>query len=77
MIETGGEPEVLNSPDGESQDDYEEEAIEELSGEILDEVILEKGGIHFINSKVLNPDRETEKDLDADFRKLVDSVIKD
>jgi hypothetical protein len=76
MVETKGEPELLNSLDGSSPDDYEE-ALEELSDEILDEVILEKGGIHFINSKAFNPDRETEKNLDADFRKLVDSVIKD
>jgi hypothetical protein len=42
----------------------------------ISEVILERNGVHFINNRVFNPDKETEKNLDSDFRKLVDSVIK-
>jgi hypothetical protein len=40
-----------------------------------DEVILERDGIHFINSRVLNPDRETKKTLDRTFLNLVESLI--
>ncbi|MDR1318269.1 MAG: hypothetical protein LBJ90_01475 [Treponema sp.] len=42
----------------------------------ISEVVLERNGIHFINNRVFSPDKETEKNLDPDFRKLVDSVIK-
>jgi hypothetical protein len=41
----------------------------------IGEVILERNGLHFINNRVLSPDRETEKNLDPEFRKLVDSVV--
>jgi hypothetical protein len=42
----------------------------------ISEVILERNGLHFINNRVFNPDRETEKNLDSDFKKLVNSVIR-
>jgi hypothetical protein len=75
LYEETGEPEVLNILEDESPvDDIAD--VEELS-DTAEEIILEKNGIHFINSNVLSPDRETEKNLDAEFRKLVDSVIKD
>jgi hypothetical protein len=41
----------------------------------INETILERNGLHVINSRVFSPDRETEKNLDSDFKKLVDSVI--
>jgi hypothetical protein len=40
------------------------------------EVILEQGGVHYINRGVMAPDRETIKKLDQDFLHLVDSVLK-
>ncbi|GHV90102.1 hypothetical protein AGMMS50268_06050 [Spirochaetia bacterium] len=38
-------------------------------------VILERNGIHFINSSILKPGRDMEKNLDSEFKKLVDSVL--
>ena len=38
-------------------------------------VIEEREGIHYISDNVLKPDPETD-DLDRDFKKLVDSIIK-
>jgi hypothetical protein len=40
-----------------------------------DEVILERDGIHYINSRFMHPGEETEKTLDKKFLDLIDSVI--
>jgi hypothetical protein len=40
------------------------------------EVILERNGIHYINNRMLNPDKDTEKTLNPKFLNLVESVIK-
>jgi hypothetical protein len=40
-----------------------------------DEVILERDGLHIINSRALNPDAETKKTLDHQFLNLVESLI--
>jgi hypothetical protein len=40
----------------------------------IQEVILERNGLHFINANMLKPDRKTQAALDRDFRELVDSV---
>jgi hypothetical protein len=40
-------------------------------------VIEEREGIHYINREILNPGPQAEKDLDPDFKELVDSVIKE
>ena len=39
------------------------------------DVILEREGVHYISEDILNPDPKAG-DLDQDFKKLVDSVIK-
>jgi hypothetical protein len=39
-------------------------------------VIEEHEGLHYINKEILNPGLETEKDLNPDFKNLVDSIIK-
>jgi hypothetical protein len=39
-------------------------------------VILEQNGIHYINNLMLNPDKDTEKNLDPKFLNLVESVMK-
>jgi hypothetical protein len=41
-----------------------------------EQVILERDGIHYINSRFINPGEETKKNLDKKFLDLVDSVIK-
>jgi hypothetical protein len=40
-----------------------------------EEVILERDGIYYINSRFMNPGEETEKNLDQKFFDLIDSVI--
>jgi hypothetical protein len=77
LFESVREPEYLKP----SVDAYELSAPEKPEASFqeespISEVILERNGIHFINNHVFNPDKETEKNLDSDFRKLVDSVIK-
>jgi hypothetical protein len=55
----------------------EEDAPEELLPEEPEEdVILERDGLHVVNSRVLNPDGETKKALDRKFLDLVESIIK-
>ncbi|MDR0877051.1 MAG: cache domain-containing protein [Treponema sp.] len=39
------------------------------------EIILERGGLHFINNNILTPDIGMEKTLDPAFKYLVDSVL--
>jgi hypothetical protein len=39
-------------------------------------VILERDGVHYIDRRVMTPDRETVKKLDQDFLGLVNSVLK-
>ncbi|GHU56761.1 hypothetical protein FACS189442_5550 [Spirochaetia bacterium] len=39
-------------------------------------VIQERDGIHFINSNILKPGKDMEKNLDGEFKNLVDSVLK-
>jgi hypothetical protein len=39
-------------------------------------VILEREGVHYIDNSVFDPNKETENNLDPEFKKLVDSVIK-
>jgi hypothetical protein len=39
-------------------------------------VIEEHEGIHYINTEVLKPNTEAEKNLNSDFQDLVNSVIK-
>jgi hypothetical protein len=71
-IETNQEPEILTA--------FEEADIpvtETASGEPpADLVILERDGIHYINNRVLNPDKDTEKALNPNFLNLVKSLIK-
>jgi hypothetical protein len=45
-------------------------------GQPAQAAILERNGLPVINNSLLKPSRETEAGLDANFRKLVDSVIK-
>jgi hypothetical protein len=66
-IEAKQEPDILSPI---------EEAADEAVDELTDEVILDRDGIHYINSRVLNPDKDTEKTLDPKFLDLVDSVMK-
>jgi hypothetical protein len=40
------------------------------------DVIEEHEGVHYISKEALSPDTETEKNLNPDFKNLVDSVIK-
>ncbi|MDR2158980.1 MAG: hypothetical protein LBP23_02810 [Treponema sp.] len=39
-------------------------------------VILEQDGVHYIDRRIMTPDRETVKKLDQDFLGLVNSVLK-
>jgi hypothetical protein len=59
-------------------DDFEERPSE--AGTPQEEhdanVIEEHEGIHYINREILNPNPQTEKDLNPDFKNLVNSVIK-
>jgi hypothetical protein len=41
-----------------------------------DDVIQERDGVHFINKSVFKPGRDMEKNLDSEFKELVDSVLK-
>ena len=38
-------------------------------------VIIEREGIHYINQDVLDASYESARELDNDFKKLVDSII--
>jgi hypothetical protein len=40
------------------------------------EVIYEHNGIHYIKDAALNSDKNTERDINNDFAKLVESVVK-
>jgi hypothetical protein len=40
-----------------------------------EEVILERDGIHYINSRFMDPGEEAEKNLDKKFLDLIDSVV--
>jgi hypothetical protein len=70
--EINQEPEILTA--------FEEADIpitETSSGEHPAEaVILERDGIHYINNRALNPDKDAEKNLDTKFLNLVESVMK-
>jgi hypothetical protein len=57
---------------------------EEENGQLLEEaeeepgendVIEEREGVHYISKDILNPHPEVEKNLNQDFKNLVDSVI--
>jgi hypothetical protein len=39
------------------------------------DVIQERNGVHFINTGIFNPGKDTEKNLDSGFKNLVDSVL--
>jgi hypothetical protein len=41
-----------------------------------DNVIEEHDGVHYINREILNPGPQSEKNLNPDFKNLVNSVIK-
>ncbi|WP_010257243.1 hypothetical protein [Treponema primitia] len=41
------------------------------------EIIAERDGISYINESILNPDEETLKSLDRNFKNLIDSVLND
>jgi len=43
---------------------------------ISGEVIYEHNGIHYISSDAFNSDRNTEREMNNDFAKLVESVVK-
>jgi len=43
---------------------------------ISDEVVYERNGIHYINNNVFARDTNLEKELNSDFAKLVESVVK-
>lgn len=64
-------------------DDFEEKQPESLPPKEEDanteddvSIIEEHEGVHYINQEILNPDPQTEKDLNPDFKNLVNSVIK-
>ncbi|MDR0878094.1 MAG: hypothetical protein LBN21_08585 [Treponema sp.] len=40
-----------------------------------DSIIREQNGIHYISGSAFTPDKDTEKNLNPEFRKLVDSVL--
>jgi hypothetical protein len=71
QMESLRNPEIL----GVLEDD-EAPAEEVLPVEPEEEVILERDGIHVINSRILNPDGEIQKTLDHKFLNLVESLIK-
>jgi hypothetical protein len=68
------DPQVL-----ESAGDFEEDPSEaNTSEENYDTAVIEeREGIHYINREILNPGPQAEKDLNPDFKDLVDSVIKE
>jgi hypothetical protein len=70
QMEFQGNPEIL--PALENEKDPAEAAPAAKPG---DEVILEQDGIYIINSRALNPDAETKKNLDPKFLNLVESII--
>lgn len=56
--------------------DFLEIHEDEVSTKIFDKpVIIERNGIHYINQDVLNADHSDIKDMNNDFKKLVDSII--
>jgi hypothetical protein len=71
QMESFQNPEVL-----EALETDEVPAEEVLPVEPEEEAILERDGIHVVNSRVLNPDGETKKTLDHQFLNLVESLIK-
>jgi hypothetical protein len=46
------------------------------SGGEKQDVILERDGVHYIDRGAMTPDKKTIKNLDQDFLRLVDSVLK-
>jgi hypothetical protein len=69
-VEINGDPEILPAfEDGDIP-------LPEAPGSPADAVILERNGIHYINNRALNPDKDTEKTLNPKFLSLVESVIK-
>ncbi|GHU88280.1 hypothetical protein FACS189476_05130 [Spirochaetia bacterium] len=40
-----------------------------------DEVIQERDGVHFISNSVFESGKDMEKNLDSEFKNLVDSVL--
>ena len=47
-----------------------------VKGGVTGDIILEQDGVHYIDRRVMTPDRETVKKLDQDFLSLVNSVLK-
>ena len=43
---------------------------------VLNEILYEKNGIHYINRSAFDNDNDTGKDLNGDFAELVDSVVR-
>ena len=69
-MEAQCDPEILPALEAET---LLAEEVPEVEPE--DEVILERDGIHYVNSRALNPDKETKKTLDHNFLNLVESLI--
>jgi hypothetical protein len=55
--------------------DVDDDAIPELSSEEANTVIAKRNGVPYINESILNPDKETTKKLDGNFKRLVESVL--
>jgi hypothetical protein len=75
-----GDPEILQAlddndgfPAGESPAENRTDAADPAD-DMPEEVILERDGIHYINSRFFNPQGETAKNLDQKFLDLVESV---
>jgi hypothetical protein len=69
---------MLSSLDGEEPDN--ESAIVQNGddpgmGDDPGEIIMERDGINLINNDIFSPDHKIEKNLDDNFKNLVDSVI--
>jgi len=50
------------------------EKIDDL--EVIEDVIIERNGVHYIDSKILNKENKKSGALNMEFKKLVDSVLK-
>jgi hypothetical protein len=72
---TNQDPEILTAME-EADLPLTPPPAEEPEDRPADEVILERNGIHYINNRMLNPDKDTEKALNPKFLNLVESVIK-
>ena len=63
--------EVLSGGDNEAGTIIEDDAYVDDGG-----VIEEREGVHYINEEILNADPQTALNINRDFQKLVDSIIK-